>query len=270
MDKQFDQARTGYQQVLTDFPDNAEAKAGLTGIDSSYRYQLDLLTGYVNSDQGSSVGGGADLLASLNATDSLELGFYHNDKELPAPELAQQTLLPSNDFRVGYISRVPQNYDWSISYDYRDHSGLATEHWLQGGVGGYVLDGVQLFAGLRDSFGAPQWDGQLADAGVISSVADGWEVVGTGYFSSYAVQVPGGKWHGHDTDYAFSADLNRQGPGNTFFNIGVGYSPDLDNFDVHGRAVIPVIAGNALLFSIDHVSINNETQATIGWRFFLQ
>ena len=46
MDKQFDQARTGYQQVLTDFPDNAEAKAGLTGIDSSYRYQLDLLTGY--------------------------------------------------------------------------------------------------------------------------------------------------------------------------------------------------------------------------------
>ncbi len=53
MDKQFDQARTGYQQVLTDFPDNAEAKAGLTGIDSSYRYQLDLLTeAYVNSDQG--------------------------------------------------------------------------------------------------------------------------------------------------------------------------------------------------------------------------
>jgi hypothetical protein len=165
---------------------------------------------------------------------------------------------------------VPESYNLSLTYDYRDHSGLPAEHWLQAGAGSYISNGLQWFAGLRESFGAPQWDNQLVQAGLIKSVAENWEVVGTGYYSIYEVTGIDGVSHGHDSNYAFAMDINRQGPGNSFFNIGAGYSPDIDNVDIHARAVVPVNDRNAVLLSVEHISINNEVQATIGWRCYFQ
>jgi len=269
-EKQFDLAHDGFQQVLAQSPENVEAKDGLNGIDNSWRYQVDLTAGATHSDQGTAGSGGIDLLTSLDATGTLETGIFHNSSELPSAQLTEQTLLPSNDFRVGYFWRVPSNYNLSLSYDYRDHSGLPAEHWLQAAAGSYISHDFQWFAGIRESFGAPQWNNQLAQAGLIGTVAKNWEVVGTGYYSTFEIAGPGTASHSRDSDYAFALDINRQGPGNSFFNIGAGYSPDIDNFDIHARAVLPVGARNALLLSVEHISVNNEVQATIGWRCYFQ
>ena len=65
-------------------------------------------------------------------------------------------------------------------------------------------------------------------------------------------------------------DVNRQGPGNSFLNFGAGYSPEISNVDVHARLVLPTSSRGALLFSIEHVSVNHELLANIGWRFYWQ
>jgi tetratricopeptide (TPR) repeat protein len=268
--RELDTARAGFQSVLKDAPGNAEAQAGLAGVDNTWRYQLDLTGGAIHSNTGTAGSGGADLLLYVNATDAVELGALFNSDELPSPQLTEQTLLPSDDFRVGFYRNVPSDYHWSVTYDYRSHDGLPSEHWLQANVGSYFADGLQWFLNARESFGDVRWNNQLIQAGLDIPLTGPWDVAVSGYFAhsqNSSLMFPTG---GRRENYAVNADIERQGPGNSFFLVGAGYSPDIDNTDVHARLVLPVTDRTAFLFSIEHVSINDETQATVGWRFFFQ
>ncbi len=267
-EKRLAAARAGFERVLAASPGDPEAAAGLTGANHAWRYQLDLTTGLVRTNSGTSVGGGVDLLTYVGATNQVEIGYYHNSSQLPSSELSQQTVLPSNDVRIGYYDAVPNHYNWSVTYDYRDHGALPSEHWLQFGAGSYLTPGLQWFAGFRESFGASQWNSQLLQGGVIQALGDHWDIVGAGYFSSFEKVGLNGVSLGRGFSDAFDVDLNRQGPGNWFVNLGAGYSPDLGTVDVHGRLMLPLNHDNAFVFSLTHISVNNEYEGAMTFRHY--
>lgn len=268
--RQLDIARAEFQAVLKDAPDNGEAQAGLAGSDRTWRYQLDVTGGAIHSNMGTAGSAGIDLLTYLGATDALDVGWLHYTDELPSAQLTQQTLLPSDDLRIGYYRIVASDYHWAVTYDYRNHDGLPSEHWLQGNVGSYFAGGLQWFFEVRESFGAAQWNNQLVHAGLMVPITGYWDVVGSGYFANLQNNFPGITTRSYSQNYAVNVDIERQGPGDSFFLVGAGYSPDIDNTDVHARLILPVIDRGAILFSVEHISINNESQITAGWRFFLQ
>ena len=268
--RQYDDARTEFQSVLTDAPNNSEAQAGLAGIDKAWRYQLDVTGGATHLRSGTAGSGNIDLLTYLNATDALELGVLYNSNELPSTGLAEQTLLPSDEVQVGYYRNVPFDYHWSLTYDYRDHNGLPSEHWVQASAGSYFAGDLQWFAEARESFGADRWNGQLLHAGLIVPMVEDWDVDLSGYFAHFRDIGAMNSIGPYSHNYAVNADIEKQGPGNSFLAFGAGYSPDIENTDVHARVTLPVTDRTAILFSVEHASINNEFQVTAGWRFFLQ
>jgi tetratricopeptide (TPR) repeat protein len=267
-DKRLDEARDGFQGVLASDPQNAEARDGLSGIAHSWPYQLDVNGGLTHTPAGKAWSGSASLHVDLDATSTLEVGAYHYSNELPTVQLTEQTPLPSNDIRLGYYVRVPDSYNWSLIYDYRGHDNLPTEHWLEARVGDYFADRLQWFASVRQSFGAPEWDNRLVQAGLVVPLAGTWEIVPTAYFQQAKIQLTPTLFAGERNLFAYGLDLNRQGPGNSFFNVGAGYSPDISNVDLHTRWVLPTGPQASLLVSIEHVSVNREYQASIGWRFY--
>jgi hypothetical protein len=96
-----------------------------------------------------------------------------------------------------------------------------------------------------------------------------WEIAPTLYYEQDRSphDVDG---NGRRNVRAYGVDLNRQGPGNSFFNAGAGYSPDISNVNLHTRWVIPAGRQGALLLAIEHVSVNDELLASVGWRFYWQ
>jgi tetratricopeptide (TPR) repeat protein len=267
-DKQLDDARNGFQAVLGSDPENAEARDGLSGVAHSWPYLLDLNGGLAHTPAGKAWSGSASLHVDLDATSTLEVGAYHYTNELPTVQLTEQTPLPSNDIRLGYYVRVPDSYNWALIYDYRDHDNLPTEHWLEARLGDYVIDRLQWFASVRQSFGAAEWDSRLVQAGLVVPLATTWEIVPTVYFQQAKIQRSPTTFQGERNLFAYGLDLNRQGPGNSFFNVGAGYSPDISNVDLHTRWVFPIGPQASLLVSVEHVSVNHEYQASIGWRYY--
>jgi hypothetical protein len=266
--KRVEEARGEFKAVMAASPENEEAKAGLLGSRSAWRYQLDLAAGFTSGASGAAPGGGAELLTYLNATSQVDIGYTHNGSQLRTSELAVTTLLPLNDYHVGVNHSIPLSYHWSVSYDFRDHGALPAEHWLAANAGSYLAGGLQWFAGVRESFGAPQWDNQLVEAGLTAGLGHHWEVVGTGYYGAYTAVGLDGARLGRGHDFAFSGDLNRQGPGNFFLNVGAGYSPDTKAVDVHGRVALPLGARNVIVFSLDRISAGEEYQGLTTFRHY--
>jgi len=263
------QARGGFERVLAVAPGNAEAKQGLRSAADTWPYELDVAGGYVSSPEGHAWGAGVMFRADLDAIRSIEVGALYYSNELPAADLTQERPLPKNDLHLGYHVRVPGGYNWALVYDYREHSTLPTEHWLEARVGNWVSERLQWVTSVRASFGASVWDSQLYQAGLVVPVADGWEVAPTVYYQYTNNQFGAGAL-GQRNLLAYGVDVKRQGPGRSFLNIGAGYSPDISNVDLHARAVWPLTAQGALLLSIQHVSVNRQLEASIGWRFYWQ
>ncbi|MDE1162233.1 MAG: hypothetical protein PW792_09860 [Acidobacteriaceae bacterium] len=258
-------ARTGFHAALAAQPDNLEAKAGLKHLDQSWRYQLDLVGGAVHSSSGTAGLGGVDVQMYLNALNTIEVGNTYNSSELPVTLITQTTQLPTDNVRLGYFYRVPDGVNASLTYDYRHHLNLPDEHWLAANVGNYIGKGVQWFAGARGAFGAPQWNNLLLQGGLIAPLGHSWQLVGTGYFDE--AKISHGPQNQFSNSAAFVADLNRQGPGRLFLNIGTGYNPTVSAFDIHARATVPLTRHTALLGMVDHVTTSSLTQATVGLRF---
>ncbi len=267
-DQKTAEARAGFERVLARDPGNAEAQQGLRGVETTWPYQLDVLGGYVNTNDGHAWAGGVLFRGDLDATRSLELGATHFSNELPSANLTQERPLPSNDIHVGYFVRVPGSYNWALVYDYRDHSTQPTEHWLEARAGSYFARDLQWFASVRASFGADIWDSQLYQAGLVLPLKDGWELGPTVYYQSSRGYQLNGTTVNDGSLWAYGIDLNRQGPGRSFFNVGAGYSPDISNVDTHLRWVWPLTTQGALLVTLQHVTVNHQTQASIGWRFY--
>ena len=143
-------------------------------------------------------------------------------------------LLPSDDITVGYHRLVPLSYAVNLVYDYRAHSGLPTEHWIEGSVDVYLTDWLRWFGGYRQAFGAFQYDGHLFRTGVSASLAPSWEVTGTVYDSQQAI------FNNYQNLWTGVIDVTYYGSRNLLLTGGVGYSPLIDNLDLHGRAILPV------------------------------
>jgi len=146
-------------------------------------------------------------------------------------------VLPSYDIRVGYYRLVPFQYNVSVTYDFRAHTALPDEHWVEGSAGFYITDYLRWFGSYRQAMGGPQWNGRLIRTGLGVSLSPSWEVTASGFDAAQAV-----------------------------FN-GVGCSPRLDNTDLHARAIVPITDRVAVQHAAVHNSINADIRATVGLRF---
>ena len=66
---------------------------------------------------------------------------------------------------------MPLSYAFSLVYDYRGHTSLPTEHWIDGSVAFYLTDWLRWFGGYRQAFGAFQYNGRLIRTGLSATFA---------------------------------------------------------------------------------------------------
>ena len=184
--------------------------------------------------QGTSLGVQVRGTAGVTAFDTLELGWSHFSDELSTVSEIGLSTLPSQDITVGYHRLVPLSYAFSLVYDYRDYSALPTEHWLDGSITIYITDNLQWFGAYRRSFGADQYDGHLIRTGLTATVAPSWLVTATVYNSQQAV------FEDYRDLWSGVVDVTYLGPHNMLGVVGVGFSPLIDNLDLHARAILPV------------------------------
>jgi tetratricopeptide (TPR) repeat protein len=256
-----EQARADFEHVLTIAPNNEEAKIGLSKAPDVYRYLLDASSMLVSTSQGNSAGFGARGMAGITAFDTLELGWQHFTNELQTVSFIGFATLPSDDITVGYHRLVPLRYAFSLVYDYRGHKSLPTEHWIDGSVAFYLTDWLRWFGGYRQAFGGLQYDGRLIRSGFSATFAPSWEATATVYNSAQAV------FNNYQNLWTWVFEITHYGPRNLLLVAGVGYSPLIDNVDLHARAILPVTDRVALQLIAAHNSINADMRVTAGLRF---
>lgn len=254
-------ARAGFEGVLALDAQNREAQVGLAAVDEVHRYVLDVNGAFVSTNLGTSWGAGAAALIGLTAVDSLELGEFHYTNELQTVTAAGVAVLPSDDVRVGYQRLVPFQYNLGVAYDYRRHTTLPDEHWLEGSAGFYLTDYLRWFGSYRQAFGGPQWNGRLIRTGLAASLSPSWEVTASGFNAAQAI------FNNYQNIFSWVVDVVYHGPLNTLVVVGVGYSPLFDNVDLHARAVLPITERVAVQVAVAHNSVNADTRTTAGLRF---
>ena len=256
-----EEGRAGFEHVLTIAPDNEEARIGLSKAPDVYRYLVDTSGMMVSTAQGTSWGFGARGTAGITAFDTLELGWQHFTNELQTVSAIGLATLPSDDITVGYHRLVPLSYAFSLVYDYRGHTSLPTEHWIDGSVAFYLTDWLRWFGGYRQAFGAFQYNGRLIRTGLSATFAPSWEATATVYNSAQAI------FNNYQNLWTWVFEITHYGPRNLLLVAGVGYSPLIDNVDLHARAILPVTDRIALQLIAAHNSINADTRVTAGLRF---
>ena len=256
-----EQGRAGFEHVLTIEPNNPEAKVGLSKAPYDYRYLLDAGGEAVSTAQGGSSGFGVRGTAGVTAFDTLEFGWRHYTDELRTVSAAGLATLPSEDITVGYHRLMPLNYAFSLVYDYRGYTSMPTEHWIDGSVAINVTDGLRWFGGYRQSFGAAQYDGRLVRTGLSATFARSWDVTATVYNSSQP------SFHNGEDLWSWVIDVTYAGPRGLLVGAGGGYSPLIDNVDLHARAVLPVTDRVALQVIAAHNSANSDTRVKAGLLF---
>jgi hypothetical protein len=207
------------------------------------------------------VGAGATGLIGITAVDTLEVGELHYTNELQTLTFAGVAVLPSDDIRVGYYRLVPFQYNLSVTYDFRAHTALPDEHWVEGSAGFYITDYLRWFGSYRQAMGGPQWNGRLIRTGLGVSLSPSWEVTASGFDAAQAI------FNNYQNIFSWVVDVVYHGPANTLVVVGVGYSPLLDNTDLHARAVVPITDRIAVQLAAVHNSINADMRATVGLRF---
>jgi tetratricopeptide (TPR) repeat protein len=256
-----EQARAGFQGVLALDPQNSEAQVGLSKVEDIYRYVLDVNGAFVSTNMGTSWGAGATGLIGLTAVDTLEVGEFHYTNQLQTFTFAGVAVLPSDDIRAGYYRLVPFQYNLSVTYDFRAHTGLPDEHWFEGSAGFYMTDYLRWFGSYRQAVGGPQWNGRLIRTGLGASLSSSWEVTASGFNAAQQI------FNNYQNIWSWVVDVVYHGPVNTLVVVGVGYSPLFDNIDLHARAIVPVTERIAVQVAAAHNSINADTRATVGLRF---
>lgn len=255
------EGQAGFEKVLALQPQNEEAKVGLSMAPDVYRYVVDTTGTFVSTGNGTSWGFGPNALIGVSAFDTIELGWYHFTNELQTLTAIGVAVLPSDDLRFGYHRLVPLSYSLSVVYDYRAHSGLPDEHWIDVSGAYYFTDWLRGFAGYRQAFGAFQWDARLIRAGFGASLSQAWEVTATVYNAAQAL------FNNYQTIWSWVFDVNYHGPHNMLVVAGVGYAPLIDNTDLHARAILPLNERIAAQVAVVHNSINADLRATVGLRF---
>lgn len=253
---QDEKARSGFNAALARDPGNAEALAGIAGSNNQRRFQLDISGGPLHNNAGTAWGGGAQLIAALDATSSLEVAARHNTRELPTANPVDSTTLPSNLLRLGYRWQVPGRYGFGIAYEYRDRKDDPTEQRVDVTANARINNRFQVFGGIRKGFGTG-WNSRVVHAGVTAGITGPWEVAATVFSERHAR---------FGSAQVVALDLIRQGPGDALLVVGAsrGNNPRLT--DVHGSVVIPVGKDRAVTLTARHNSFNSESQVELGWR----
>lgn len=251
----------GFEHVLVLDPNNAEAKIGLAKAKDVYRYTFDTNGLLVTTATGTSWGFGATALLGLTAFDTLELGETHFGNEIQTLTAVGVATLPSDDIRIGWNRLVPLTYASSLTYDYRGHKSLPTEHWLDAGLTLYLTDYLRWVGGYRQMFGAYQWDGRLFRTGLSASLSPSWDVSWTVYNAAQAI------FNNYQYIWSWVADVTYYGPGNTLVVAGFGYSTTINNVDLHARTILPLTDRIALQVAAGYNSLNYDTRVTAGFRF---
>ena len=228
------EGRAGFERVLKIEPDNPEAKTGLSKAPDVYRYLLDVGGETVSTAQGASSGVGALGTARVTPFDTLQLGWRHYTNELRTVSASGLATLPSQDITLGYNRLAPLNYAFSLVYDYRGYASMPTEHWIDGSFAINLTDALRWFGGYRQSFGAAQYDGRLVRTGLSATFARSWDLTATVYNSSQA------SFQNNRDLWSWAIDVTYAGPRGLLLAAGGGYSPLIDNVDLHARAVLPV------------------------------
>jgi hypothetical protein len=242
-------------------PENEEAQIGLAKARDVYRHLFDASGAFVSTANGTSWGFGGNALVGVSPFDTIEVGEFHFTNELQTLSAVGLAVLPSDDVRVGYHRLVPLSYSLSVTYDYRGHNGLPTEHWIEGATAFYLTDYLRWFGGYRQAFGGVQWDGRLIRTGLSASLSSSWEVTATFFDAAQAI------FSNYRNILSWVFDVGYHGPRNSLVIAGVGYSPLIDNVDLHARAILPVTDRMAVQLIVAHNSINADTRATMGLRF---
>lgn len=251
----------GFEHVLALDPNNAEAKIGLAKSKDVYRYSLDVNGNLVTTATGTSWGFGATALMGFTAFDTLELAETHFGNEIQTLTAIGLATLPSDDIRIGWHRLVPLSYAASVVYDYRGHKSLPTEHWLDASATLYLTDYLRWTGGYRQMFGALQWDGRLFRTGLSASLSPSWEVSAMAYNAAQAI------FNNYQYIWSWVADVTYYGPHNTLVVAGVGYSPTINNVDLHARTILPLTERIALQVAAGYNSLNYDTRVTAGFRF---
>jgi tetratricopeptide (TPR) repeat protein len=256
-----EEGRAGFERVLAIQPDNEEARIGLSKAPDVYRYLLDATGSMVSTSQGTSWGFGARGIAGITAFDAVELGWQHYTNELQTVSAIGLATLPSEDITVGYHRLMPLSYAFSVVYDYRGHASLPTEHWIDGSMALYLTDWLRWSGGYRQAFGATQYDGRLIRTGLSATFAPSWEATATVYDSAQSA------FNNFQDLWTWVFEITHSGPHNTLLVAGFGYTPQIDNIDLHARAILPVADHIALQLIAAHNSINADTRVMAGLRF---
>lgn len=257
MKKKFIAAQTTFTQVLTANPKNEEAQVGLKQLDKTTRYTLDVLGGRINVGSEDSYTAHVNLLADINATDQILLFYEANTKQIGASFFTNPTLLPNNAVFLGFQRQIPDQYGWGGAYEYRQRTGLPTEHRFNINGNVFVLPRLQIFGGVREGFPFP-WNNQLYYSGMMFFTNMPWNVSLTGFWGHEQV---GG------SSSAYSFDLSKEYY-HAFYDIGTAYSPTLASWQVHGRFILPILKNQSIEANCEHYFFNNSTYLTAGWRFY--
>ena len=87
---------------------------------------------------------------------------------------------------------------------------------------------MRWFGGYRQAFGGLQYDGRLIRSGFSATFAPSWEATATVYNSAQAV------FNNYQNLWTWVFEITHYGPRNLLLVAGVGYSPLIDNVDLHG------------------------------------
>ncbi len=255
------QARAGFERVLAIRPNDDEAKVGQSKAPAVYRYLLETTAAEVSTSQGTSWGTQIRGTAGLTPFDTLELGWRHFSNELPVVSSQGVTTLPSNDFSAGYYRLKPLSYAVALVYDYRERAGRPTEHWIDGDLTLNLTDRLQWFGAYRQAFGAPEYDGRLFRTGLGVTLTPTWQVAASVYDSQQA------SFHHYRDLWSGVVDVTYAGSRGKLFVVGVGATPDVNDTEVHGRAILPVTDRMALQLVAGHNSSNAATTLAGGLLF---
>ena len=127
----------------------------------------------------------------------------------------------------------------------------------------YLTDWLRWFGGYRQAFGAFQYDGRLIRTG-LSAIARAF--LGGDAPRSTIRRRPSSTTIRTLWSWVVRRDLLRAAQ-HCWSSAGVGYSPLIDNVDLHARAILPVTDRIALQLIAAHNSINADTRVTAGLRF---
>ena len=75
-----------------------------------------------------------------------------------------------------------------------------------------------------------------------------------------------GIFNNYQNIFSWVFDVTYRGPENLLVVFGVGYSPMINNVDLHARAIVPMTERFGVTGSIAYNSINADTRATAGLR----